>query len=100
VGVYSHSIASIPPQGGLSISFLRCRASVHQGGCRATLVTEESLFGLIKRPSWGVLIASSPYLIFIDSQVIFNGKLVAHPHRIPMFWQFLTYYKGYNLLSS
>jgi hypothetical protein len=34
------------------------------------------------------------YLIFIDLQVIFNGKLVVHPHRIPMFWQHLPIIMG------
>jgi hypothetical protein len=101
------SIASNLPQDGIEYSFLRCRASVHQGSCWTTLDTEESLFGSIRRPSWGVLIASFHILIwyFLDfhlrietsytplldtselwgSSSIASGKLVLHPHRIPTF---------------
>jgi hypothetical protein len=35
-----------------------------------------------------------PYLISVDLQVIFNGKLVVHPHRIPTFWQYLPIIRG------
>jgi hypothetical protein len=68
VGVYSHTIASILPQGGLSTTFLHCRASILQGSLlnyfghwRVTLwVNQKTKL----RCSHSLI--SYPYLIFID----------------------------------
>jgi hypothetical protein len=43
---------------------------------------------------------SYPYLIFIDLQVIFNGKLVGSSSPYSYVLATLAYYKGYNFLSS
>jgi hypothetical protein len=72
---YSHTIASILSQGGVEYSFLRCRASVHLGSCWTTLDTEESLFGSIRRPSWGVLVVSFHILFYLQRLASFSSTV-------------------------